>query len=411
MAAEAPSLDRLAIHRPSRAPLSRRQIDTLASRAVAAFGVVFALQTLPVWIEQLAHGHEQQQWSQLVALLLVVSLLAMCVASIVQRWVHVTAGTFTVVFLLSVLSWPLANRTPLEGADGSHWLYYLLTIATGAAVIAFPTRYATAYLFVAPALYAFAGLMTGSGVVPGTEAILGAIYSILLGGVALVIITMMRHAASTVDRAQVAALESYAEAVRAHAREVERVQVDSIVHDSVLTTLLSAARARTPETAALAATMAHNAIGFLRHAALIGPADSGDVAVAALAAQLARAATSLDPAVELRFAELPARDLPAPIAEALQAAAIQALVNSTQHAGGGVSRWLSVRGVNGAGVIVEVGDTGHGFELSAVPAERLGLRVSILERLRKAGGAVEIDTQPGEGTVVTLRWPAPGAES
>lgn len=407
MAAEAPSLDRLAVHRPSRAPLSRRQIDTLASRAVAAFGVVFALQTVPVAIEQVAHGHEQHLWSQLVAAMLILTLLAMCVASIVQRWVRVTAGTFTAIYILSVLSWPLANRTPLEGADGAHWLYYLLTVATGAAVIAFPTRYATAYLFVAPVIYAFSGWATGSGIVPGTEAVLGAIYSILLGGVALVIITMLRHAASTVDRAQVAALDSYAEAVRAHAREVERVQVDSIVHDSVLTTLLSAARARTPETSALAATMAHNAIGFLRHAALIGPAGSGDVPIAQLAAQLARAASSLDPRVELRFAELPARDLPAPVAEAVQAGAIQAFVNSTQHAGDRASRWLSVRGVDEAGVIVEVGDTGRGFDLSGVPAERLGLRVSILERLSKAGGSVEIDTQPGEGTVVSLRWPAP----
>jgi signal transduction histidine kinase len=58
-----------------------------------------------------------------------------------------------------------------------------------------------------------------------------------------------------------------------------------------------------------------------------------------------------------------------------------------------------------AGIEVEVGDTGKGFSMIDVPRERLGLRVSIIERIANAGGSADIDSAVDEGTVVTIRWP------
>jgi hypothetical protein len=71
-----------------------------------------------------------------------------------------------------------------------------------------------------------------------------------------------------------------------------------------------------------------------------------------------------------------------------------------------VQRWLSAYGVGVDGIQVEVGDTGEGFLLTSVPQERLGVRVSIMERVAGAGGEAQIDSAPGEGTIVTIRWPA-----
>jgi len=57
-----------------------------------------------------------------------------------------------------------------------------------------------------------------------------------------------------------------------------------------------------------------------------------------------------------------------------------------------------------------VGDTGAGFSFVDLPAERMGLRVSIVERVTNAGGSVEIDSAVDEGTVISIRWPkAPAA--
>ena len=33
------------------------------------------------------------------------------------------------------------------------------------------------------------------------------------------------------------------------------------------------------------------------------------------------------------------------------------------------------------------------------------MRVSIIERMSSAGGHAEVESAPGEGTTVTLRWP------
>lgn len=110
----------------------------------------------------------------------------------------------------------------------------------------------------------------------------------------------------------------------------------------------------------------------------------------------------------MRVRALESKSIPTTAAEAVYSAAVQGMVNSVQHAGGtpGVRRWLSIRGLEPTGIEVEIGDTGPGFEISSVPRERLGVRVSILERVRNAGGVAQIDTAPGEGTIIVVRWPA-----
>jgi signal transduction histidine kinase len=240
-----------------------------------------------------------------------------------------------------------------------------------------------------------------------TQAVLDSVYAIILGGVITIITTILRNAATAVDRAQQTALERYSHAVRQHAIEAERVQVDAIVHDSVLTTFLSAARAFTPEAKELAATMAGNAIGHLRDAVAATPDSDASVRVAVLASRLTDAASTMSQPFSVDTDEAGQGSIPLPVAEAIYSAAVQAMVNSLQHAGSDVDRWLVVRGDGQESVEVTIGDRGTGFEPGSVPTERLGVRVSILERVASAGGRSEIDSALGRGTVVSLRWPDP----
>jgi signal transduction histidine kinase len=88
------------------------------------------------------------------------------------------------------------------------------------------------------------------------------------------------------------------------------------------------------------------------------------------------------------------------------------MVNSMQHAdepGRSTRRELRVRGVRAGGCVIEIADNGVGFDRRDVPLERLGLRVSIEERMAGAGGAAEIESSPGQGTTVTVAWPAGAA--
>jgi signal transduction histidine kinase len=218
---------------------------------------------------------------------------------------------------------------------------------------------------------------------------------------------MLRAAAASVDEAQATALEGYAHAVRAHATEAERVRVDAIVHDSVLTTLLYAARADTPEAERLAATMAANAIGHLRDAALVSPDDGSTVRVSALAQTLRESIEQLEGGFEITATRLGTRSIPSSVAEALQSAALQAAVNSINHAGDGATRTVRITSSGGGGgVQIVVADNGIGFDPAQVPSERLGVRVSIIELVTNLGGEAHVDSAPGSGTTVAIRWPS-----
>ena len=48
---------------------------------------------------------------------------------------------------------------------------------------------------------------------------------------------------------------------------------------------------------------------------------------------------------------------------------------------------------------------GEGFDVSEVPEDRKGIARSITARVKKAGGTVDIISDPGEGTEVVLRMP------
>lgn len=387
-----------------RNPISRRQVEKVISRSVAGFGIVFGAQAVPWLLGQLDEAYPLWLWIVVPALF--GTLVIVAVLSVTQTWVRQSQGIFAIIYPAALISWPF---TILPGAavfTGIHWLNYLITVATAMAAIAFRTLIATIYLFVAPLIYLVVRVTPQGGGAPWQLATLEAVYGIILGSAIMIIVTMLRQAATSVDNAQATALDRYSHAVHQHATEVERVQVDSIVHDSVLTTLISAARAYTPEAKALAASMAGNAIGHLRDAALVSPDDGTTVRLSAVAERIADAARTLSSPFELRTRSVGTRSMPVQAAEAIYSAAVQSMVNSLQHAGEqDVSRWVAVRGISPGGIEVVVGDTGAGFTMSDIPSERLGVRVSIIERMANAGGRVVIQSAPGEGTIVSIRWP------
>ncbi len=402
--------DPVAPSRQSHNPLSRRRIEAVAVRSSAFFGLVFGAQTLPFLHAQLSVV--KPGWPLLVDVALFGGLIASAIAVLVpplSRSVRSINAYFAVAYLLALITWPLAVADPASMAGGKPWLWYLCTMATAAAAVAFSVWGAGIYLVITPTVYAVVHTLPAGGGADWQLSVLDAVYAFILGGAVLVILTLLRQASASVDAAQATALSRYAHAVRQHATELERVQVDAIVHDSVLTTLLTAARAYTPEAKQLVATMAESTIGKLWDAVSVAP-DGSTVTMRDLSTRILVAASGLPSPFEVRSRGVHGGALPAQAAEAIFSAAMQAMVNSVQHAGSGrnVVRWVSVSSNKSDSIRVVVGDTGSGFSFSTVPMERLGLRVSILERVAGAGGVVDIDSALGKGTVITIRWPAPG---
>jgi signal transduction histidine kinase len=100
--------------------------------------------------------------------------------------------------------------------------------------------------------------------------------------------------------------------------------------------------------------------------------------------------------------------VPVPVANAFAEAAAAALSNVARHAPG-VTAWLRLRQA-GATVVVEVVDAGPGFETYAVPGHRYGIRESIVGRMAAVGGTADVDSAPGRGTWVRLRWADAGEQ-
>lgn len=401
---------------PATSAISRAQIEIVCARAVSGFGLVFGLQSIPTMIGQWRQF--AQPWALIVVVVVFGSLLFVLVASIVNRMVNLAMLHVTVVYLAAVVTWPATIADPAAHAPDRPWLWYLCTVATAAAVIAFPVWLAAAYTLIAPLAYGIIRILPSGGGASWRLAAVDVTYAIILGGVVLVIVTMLRQAASDVDRAQRTALQQYAAAVRQHATEAERVSVDALVHDSVLTALLAAASARSEEAKLLAVRMARAAIGHLNTTEQsVAPPSGGvtEVTMSRLSSRVRAAARVLSVPFAVSVRRMGSRSVPEPVAEALYSATVQAMVNSMQHAGGvGIRRQVRLMGTEldregDPGLVIEVADTGSGFDPDNVPADRLGLRISIVDRVAQVGGAVTVHSQPGGGTTLLIRWPVAGA--
>lgn len=87
--------------------------------------------------------------------------------------------------------------------------------------------------------------------------------------------------------------------------------------------------------------------------------------------------------------------------EAQLQAAREAMVNAAKYGGEGGAIQVYAE-VEGRTVFVSVRDRGPGFDLDAVPADRMGVRESVIGRMRRHGGTARVRSAPGEGTEVEL---------
>jgi signal transduction histidine kinase/phage shock protein PspC (stress-responsive transcriptional regulator) len=184
----------------------------------------------------------------------------------------------------------------------------------------------------------------------------------------------------------------------ARIRSQERAEVAAHLHDSVLQTLaLVQKRAGDPrEVAALARRQERELRSWL----------SGAPAQAAgerrLAAALQAAAEEIEQAHGVPVDVVAVGDAPLDRdGEALVAAAREAMLNAAKFAGG--SAPVAVYAEAGEERLeVFVRDRGPGFDPAAVPADRRGVRESIIGRMERHGGRAAIHASPGGGTEVEL---------
>jgi signal transduction histidine kinase/phage shock protein PspC (stress-responsive transcriptional regulator) len=181
-------------------------------------------------------------------------------------------------------------------------------------------------------------------------------------------------------------------------RSQERADVAAHLHDSVLQTLaLVQKRAGNPrEVAALARRQERELRSWLSGAQ---PAAAGE---RRLVAALEAAAQEIEQAHGVAVDVVAVGDAPLDRdGEALVAAAREAILNAAKFAGDAAP--VAVYAEAGDERLeVFVRDRGPGFDAAAVPADRRGVRESIVGRMARHGGRAAIHASPGGGTEVEL---------
>ena len=184
-------------------------------------------------------------------------------------------------------------------------------------------------------------------------------------------------------------------------REHERAEIAAHLHDSVLQTLtLIRARAHDPESVARLARAQERDLRSYLYQHRPNVDESVEAAIMHAVAEVEDANAVVIEAVCVGDA---------PVDDALHAAvqaAREAVANAARHGHEPITVYAEVTATE---YEVFVRDGGPGFDVDAVPEDRLGIRQSIVGRVVRHGGSAEVRSAPGERTEVTIVMPRGGA--
>ena len=237
-----------------------------------------------------------------------------------------------------------------------------------------------------------------------TRPVIGSVMVVVIAVAAWAGRRMLYRRAMAADAALGLADQDYREQYVLLTRLTERREHERMLHDTVLNTLTALARLDSGS----GPLMRHCGDDIALIERMLGDPDDDDLsgngpcyAITAVAAEL-----------RTRGLIVHVRGMPAPDAEpvmhpqavrATRYAVREALMNVMNHAGTGEA-WVEVSLAADGELRVIVRDAGAGFDRAKVSPARLGVRHSIIERVTDQGGHASIQSAPGKGTIVELRW-------
>ncbi len=379
-----------------------KRIDALSAR-------VLSLATLGTGIEMFLVYLAQAKTLNLTASTIFIALvltaeLALVLLALFSQFGKVAAGIFAVVVFFTLCTWPIQTfDTQQLDNPPTPWVYEALGVAGIAATLSLPVGWAMAYLIATPVIWIVIRESTSASQFQQWDSLLGAIYVLLFSSSVSAIVVMLRTSAKRADLAGQQAAQVAAQSARTDAIERERSRVDALVHDQVLTTLIVASQAKTETDSKSVTTMSQNAIDKLMTFSSTQLGEDSPITVKSLFESLKTIAENAPTPVLVDMGDTTDVEVPAEVAAAFSEATIQALANSVQHAGRGVTREVILR-VDGQDVKVVVQDNGKGFRASRVSKDRLGIKLSIRDRMDSVGGKAKVDTLPNKGCKIVLIW-------
>ncbi|MDF3280950.1 ATP-binding protein [Gordonia sp. N1V] len=392
------------------APQSESAHDR-TNRCYAIFAGAAYLIFLPFLIPAMtqAEAVADRWWTPLAVTVAVVPGLALGVhgvASANSAVRHGLAAAAASGVLVAAALWPIAWTGAQLDESTVFWLGPFAVLGTICALVAWSTPVAVVYLVLVACGVKVAGNIaqqTPSLLIMITDVACSAMFAL----VAFAVGTAGLRTAAALDETSTATIALAEDSAAARARSAQRTVARSLTHDTIIAVLLEAIRDDTSNRVADRAKSAAAELDSVLDEASAVHSDAHLVA-----AGIAGAARRNDPAMQVTI------DLRAAEAATLSMTAASAVIGATAEAARNCSRHLPAHTPRRCHVTVgdqeirsTITDDGPGFDPRAVPPERLGIRVSIEERMSRVhGGRATVTSAPGAGTTVSLAWRTEQAE-
>lgn len=196
------------------------------------------------------------------------------------------------------------------------------------------------------------------------------------------------------QRAQAVELAAHQASTRA------QHEANSFIHDHILSALIAVANGL-PDRAALR-DIARQALDSLSAGTTVVSPVTARTLLNDVAGRVGAMAGDICTDVVL----IREHEIPPEVAQAITEATLEAVRNSLRHAGSDdapVMRRVTLAS-DACGISIEVSDDGCGFDPAVAGRGRHGVSGSIIARMQDVGGRATVDSAPGEGACVTLRW-------
>jgi len=332
--------------------------------------------------------------------LLTVVLAALACWAVLFTWIvrrRGLPGSLAVADAVAVVAVVLVQRHLVSAgliADGTSWTLVLASSAV------FISQLILRRPWTGPGVAVVVAMAYGL-----TEPVLtaGPVILLVQAAVTRTLMWLLRRGGRSADAAVAHSAQAEREEQVRAGRRADELEQYRRLHDTILATLTVVASGAVSRASATLQGQAASDLEVLASLPARPLAAGHDLPCELIDLARPLAEIALASGISVRFSGSSAK-APKAAGEAIGHSVSAALANVARHAGTGEAEVrLEDRE---RGVVVTVCDQGHGFDAAAVPASRRGIRGSIIGRMESAGGAAEVTSRPGEGTVVVLRWPA-----
>ncbi len=398
---------------PRVGPLASSRASTFAARRIdIILGRVYSLVLALSTAEMALNALKQAPYLQPVLFWLTLgSVLASVVGLAISNWfldaskIWYTLHLATIVATLVFWQFQVIDTNHLP-VDFTPWVWWGLGMASLSAGFGLSIRWSAVFITLIPIWFIFLRISPDGGSSSFGRAVQDAVYTFLISAVFTALVQMLKYRASQQDAANLETQTAAAKTASFDAIQRERIRLSAVVQQKIITALEKAATADTAAAQKEAAALASAAIQKLANYTFEEFDYRETVSVASLFNAIEVAVAEQAPIFKIDSEAIGNIQVPAGVSIAITEATMQAVTNSTMHAGGPEVNRVLIMKSNDKGLKIVIKDDGVGFWPNRIHKDRLGFRVMIVRNVESVGGHVNLQTAPGDGTSVILKWDA-----